>query len=160
MMQKQTFSFLHFCTLYYSCLFTFRAKWNTFISVSAQLFIAVYMIQREIRLIAGVISLRSFWQKMNFVSGDKISCKHYRKWNHIKQNICTCIYFIKTKMLGFNWIGSFSWITPAKFHFLSYAMKSSLNTISFTVGWNFILGRFSGLMQTPSKITRMFEHLL
>ena len=27
------------------------------------------------------ISSRSFWQKRNFISGDKISCKHYPKWN-------------------------------------------------------------------------------
>ena len=35
----------------------------------------------RLKLIAGVISLRSFWQKWNFISGDKISCKHYPKWN-------------------------------------------------------------------------------
>ena len=27
------------------------------------------------------ISYRSLWQKWNFISGDKISCKHYPKWN-------------------------------------------------------------------------------
>ena len=27
------------------------------------------------------ISYRSFWQKWNFISGDKISCKHHPKWN-------------------------------------------------------------------------------
>ena len=27
------------------------------------------------------ISYRSLWQKWNFISGDKISCKHYLKWN-------------------------------------------------------------------------------
>ena len=27
------------------------------------------------------ISYRSFRQKWNFISGDKISCKHYQKWN-------------------------------------------------------------------------------
>ena len=27
------------------------------------------------------ISYRSFWQKWNFISGDKRSCKHYPKWN-------------------------------------------------------------------------------
>ena len=27
------------------------------------------------------ILYRSFWQKWNFISGDKISCKHYSKWN-------------------------------------------------------------------------------
>ena len=69
----------------------FRAKWNIFISVSGQFLITVYMIQPEMKLVAGVISLRSFWQKWNFISGDKISCKHYPKWNHMKGNICTCV---------------------------------------------------------------------
>ena len=27
------------------------------------------------------ISYRSFWQKWNFISGDKISCKHCPRWN-------------------------------------------------------------------------------
>ena len=27
------------------------------------------------------ISYRSFWQKWNFILGDKILCKHYPKWN-------------------------------------------------------------------------------
>ena len=27
------------------------------------------------------ILYRSFWQKWNFISGDKISCKQYPKWN-------------------------------------------------------------------------------
>ena len=32
-----------------------------------------------------------FWQKWNFILGDKILCKHYPKWNHMKGNICTCV---------------------------------------------------------------------
>ena len=35
----------------------------------------------RLKLIAGVISLRSFWQKWNFISGDKILCRHYPTWN-------------------------------------------------------------------------------
>ena len=27
------------------------------------------------------IKCRSFWQKWNFISGNRISCKHYPKWN-------------------------------------------------------------------------------
>ena len=41
----------------------------------------------RLKLIAGVISLRSFWQKRNFISGDTISCRHYPKWNAC---ICSC----------------------------------------------------------------------
>ena len=55
---------------------SFRVKWNIFIPVSGQYPITVYMIQPEMKLIVSVISLRSFWQKSNFISGDKISWKH------------------------------------------------------------------------------------
>ena len=54
----------------------------------------------EMKLIPGVISLRSFWQKWTFTPSDKILCKHYLKWNHPKGNICACEYFIKTKIVG------------------------------------------------------------
>ena len=98
-----------------------------------------YITQPEMKLIAGVISLRSFWQELNFISRDKMSCKHYPKWNKIKGNI----YFIKTKIIGFYSIGRFSQTTPeTKFHFILPAMRSNVNRISFTVGWNFISGGF------------------
>ena len=70
---------------------SFREKWNIFISVSGQSLVTVYMIQPEVKLIVDVISLRSFWQKWNFMSGNKISCKNYPKWNHMKGTICTCV---------------------------------------------------------------------
>ena len=63
---------------------SFRTKWIIFILVSGQFLITVYMIQPEMKLIARVISMRSFWQRWNFISGDKISCKHYPEWNYIK----------------------------------------------------------------------------
>ena len=101
------------------------------------------MIQPEMKLIVSFISLGSFWQEWNFVSLDKRSCKHYPKWNNMKGNICACLYFIKTKIIGFYWMGRFSWTTPeAKFHFVLPAMKSNINRISFMVGENFISGRF------------------
>ena len=56
---------------------SFRAKWNIFISVSGRFLITVYMTQPEMKLIAGVISLQSFWQKWNFILGDEIPWKHY-----------------------------------------------------------------------------------
>ena len=46
-----------------------------------------------------VISLRSFWQKWNFISGNKCYVNTTFKWNHSKGNICTCEYFIKTKIV-------------------------------------------------------------
>ena len=99
---------------------SFRAKLDNFISVSGQFLITVYMKYPEMKLTAGVISLQSFWQKCNFLSSDKISCKHYPKWNHMKGNICACVYFIKRKMIGFYWTGRFSGTTTeTKFLFIS-----------------------------------------
>ena len=121
-----------------------RAKWNISISVFGQFLITVYRLQPEMRLIAGDISLRSLWHKRNFISGDKISCKHYLKWNHMKRSICTCVN--KNDWLLLN--GPFISDHPRdEIHFIFPAMKSNVNRISFVVGWNFI----SGLMWTPSK---------
>ena len=50
------------------CLFIKR---NNFISVSGEIFTTVYMTQPDMKLTAGVISLRSFSQKSNFILGDK-----------------------------------------------------------------------------------------
>ena len=49
--------------------------------------------------IAGVISLWLYWQKWNFISGDKMSCEHYPKWDYTKGNICAWAYFIKTSII-------------------------------------------------------------
>ena len=67
--------------------------------------------------IAGVIPLRSFWQKWNFISGDD-NCyvNSTPKWNHPKENIWACKYFIKTK------------IVDQKF-------KTKVNFISFRPKW-------------------------
>ena len=73
----------------------------------------------EIKLIVGVISFRLFWQKWNFILGDKTSCKHFLKWNHMKGSTWTCTYFIKTKIIGFNWMGRFSRTNP-KTKFISF----------------------------------------
>ena len=59
---------------------SFRVKWNIFIYMSGKFLITAYMTQPEMKFIAGIISLQSFWQKWNFILGDKISCKHYPKW--------------------------------------------------------------------------------
>ena len=116
---------------------SFWAKLTIFILVSGQSLITVYMMQPELKLVAGVISLRSFWQKWNFISGDKISCKQHPKWNHIKGNIYACVS--KNDWLLLN--GPFISDHPRnEIHFISPAMKSNVNGIHFMVGWNFISG--------------------
>ena len=118
---------------------SFRAKWNIFISLSGQFLVTVYIIQPRMKLVSGVVSLRSFWQKWNFISSDKISCKHYPKQNQMKGNICTCV----NKNDWFLYNGSFiSGYLRHEIRFISPAMKSNVNRISFTVDWNFVLGRF------------------
>ena len=81
-----------------------------FLSMSGQFLLTVYIIKPEMKLIADVLSLLSFWlffcQK--FISFAKISCKHYLKWNQMKRNIYTYIYFIKTRMNYFYYMSTFS----------------------------------------------------
>ena len=57
-------------------------------SVVSQLSTCVHMNWGEMKLKTVWISYRSFWQKWNFISGDKI-CKHHPKWKayNIHQNI-------------------------------------------------------------------------
>ena len=94
--------------------------------------ISVCIIQPKIKFIVGVISLLSFWQKWNCILRDKVSSKHYPKQIHVKGNICASVYFIKTKLIGFYWMGRFFQTTPkTKFHFISPAMESYANRISF-----------------------------
>ena len=135
--EKSRFS----CISLRGCLhgISFRAKWNIFISASVQFLIIVYMIQPEMKLIAGGISLQSFWKKWNFISGHKTPYKHYPKWNHMKRNICTCRNKIDWLFLN----GVFILDHPRnELHFISPSIKSNVNRISFRVGWNFNSGRF------------------
>ena len=119
--------------------FHFGAKWNIFISVSSRFLVTVYMIQPEMKLIAGVISLRLFWQKWNFVWGDKISCKHYPKWNHLKGNICTRVNKNDWLLLNELLISGHS---QNETNFIAVAMKNNVNRISFMMGRNFVSGIF------------------
>ena len=115
-----------------------------FISVTGEFLITgQFLIQDKMKVIAVVIPLRSFWQKWNFISSDKLLFKHYPNWNHTKGSICTCVYLIKTRMIDFCWMDRFSWTTPeTKFHFILPTTKSSVKRISFMVGLNSISGRF------------------
>ena len=74
--------------------------------------------------------------------GYKMSCKHFPKWNHKKGNICTCVYFIKRRMIDSNWMGCICWTTPeTKFYFIYPKVKSNVNNFFFMAGWNFNSGR-------------------
>ena len=53
-----------------------KAKW-----ISADSLDIAINAHVRLKLIASVISLRSFWQKKKFILADKISYKHYPKWN-------------------------------------------------------------------------------
>ena len=97
------------------------------------------MIQPEMKLIAGVISLQSSWQKWNSISGDKISWKRYLKWNCMNGNICTCVN--KNDWHLFNELFISDHIRN-EIHFISPTILRNVNRISFTVGWNFVSGRF------------------
>ena len=101
--------------------------------------VSVYMIQPKMKLVSGVVSMRSFWQKWNFISADQLSCKHYPKWNHMKGNICTCVNKNDWLLLS----GPFISGHPRnEIRFISPTMKSNINRISFIVDWNFVSGRF------------------
>ena len=103
--------------------------------------------QPELKLVAGLISLGSFWQKWNFILGHKISCKQHSKWNHIKGNICACAS--KNTWLLVNG-PPISDHPRNEIHFISPAMKSNVNGIPFMVGWiSFLEDFISGLMETP-----------
>ena len=53
-----------------------EAKW-----ISANALDIAFNAHVRLKLIAGVISLLLFWQTWNFISSDKITCRHYPKWN-------------------------------------------------------------------------------
>ena len=101
--------------------------------------ITVSMIKPETKLVTGVISMRSFWQKWNFISGEKISCKHYLKWYQMKGNICACVNKNDRLLLNGRFISGHP---RNEIHFISPAMKSNVNRISFMVDWDFVSGRF------------------
>ena len=39
----------------------------------------------------------------------KCHAKHYLKWDHKKEHIYKCVYFIKTRMIGFYWMAFIEW---------------------------------------------------
>ena len=97
----------------------------------------VYMLQSQMKLIAGVISLWSFWQKWNFIPGDKKSYKQNPKWNHMEGNIYTNVNKNDWLLLNGPFILDHSW---NEINFIFTVMKSNVNRISYMAGWNFISG--------------------
>ena len=87
--------------------------------VYGQSLITVSVKYPEMKLITGVISLRSFWQKWNFNSRDKWYENTSLKWNHPIGHICACEYFINTNIVD--------QIIKIK----NNAMKTNANTIFF-----------------------------
>ena len=94
-------------------------EWTNFKWVSVQSLITVYVKYSKMKLIAGVNSLRSFWQKWNFVSGEKYYVHTTPKWNHPTGNIYTCEYLIIKKI--------------AKI--VEQKIKTKMNFISFQPQW-------------------------
>ena len=116
------------------------------------------MIHPEVKLIEGVISLRSFLQKWNFILRNKISCKIYPKWNHMKGNICTCIKKIDWILLNRPFISDHP---RNKIHFISPAIKNNVNRCCFMVGWNFVSCRFHfGSHVSKLLITELYTRAL
>ena len=98
-----------------------QAKLTIFGSVSSQSVKTVDMKCPELKLIAGVISTRSFWPKWDFILSDKCCAKIIPKWKNPKENISACEYFIKTKMI------------------LDQEIKTKMNLILFHWRWKLIL---------------------
>ena len=65
----------------------FHLGQKIFFSVSGQFLIIIYMIQPKMKLIASVISLLLFWQKWNFISVYKISCKTLPEMKSYERNL-------------------------------------------------------------------------
>ena len=98
---------------------SFRAKCNIFISVSGQFLITVYITQPEMRLIAVSILFRSFWQKWNFISGDKLSCNTTRNEIIRKEASAHAFYSSKQEWLAFTEWAVFLGTLP-KWNFISF----------------------------------------
>ena len=60
--------------------------------------------------------------------------RHYPKWNHMTENMCTCAYFIKTKIIGNIWN-----FISARFHFRAkwniFNLVSGLSLAPVSMGY-------------------------
>ena len=58
----------------------FNFGWKSHFGIESAIYLCLDELRRNENQTVW-ISYWSFWQKWNFISDDKISCKHYTKWN-------------------------------------------------------------------------------
>ena len=73
---------------------SFWVKWNISSSTSDQSLIAAYMKYHEMKIIASVISLRSFSQKWNFISVDKCHVNTFLERIHLEDGYLYFVWFV------------------------------------------------------------------
>ena len=114
-----------------------------FISMSGQFLLTVYIIKPEMKLIADVLSLLSFW--LFFARNSFLLLRFHVNTtrNEIRWKETSTHVFVSSKQgwMTFTTCRLSRTTLALKFQFISPAMKSNAN-ISFMKGWNFILGRF------------------
>ena len=107
-----------------------------FANFSQVLLIKVFLIKKsefpKIKLV--IFSFRLFWQKWNFISGEKCYVNTTPKWNHLKRNICTCEYFIKINIAD-------------------QKIKTKVNFISFCPQWKLMLTLPGPIPNEEKKLT-------
>ena len=73
------------------------AKWNIFNSVTGQSLATVFIKLPKMKLIAGVILLRSLWQRQNFISNDIMLCNYYPEMKSCERTHLSIGLFHKNK---------------------------------------------------------------
>ena len=73
---------------------SFWVKWNISSSTSDQSLIAAYMKYHEMKIIASVISLRSFSQKWNFISVHKCHVNTFLERIHLEDGYLYFVWFV------------------------------------------------------------------
>ena len=128
---------------------SFRAKWYIFISVSGQFLITVYIMQPQMKLIACIISLRSFWPKSFWVIKYHVNItKNKIIWKETSAHV-----LISSKQ---SWLHFTEWTVflgkPPKRNFISFhpQWKSNVNIIFYLwwIGISFRVDLILGLMNT------------
>ena len=105
------------------------------------------------KLIAAVISLRSFWQKWDFISVDKCHVNTPPKWNPSERNVCACKYFIKIKIADQKIKRKKRNLFCSQWKLVQTELTSWRNEISFRVSCTYPLKTFWGWKVQTQKIT-------
>ena len=126
-------------------------------SMSGQSYIAFYMKYPEVKLVASVIYLWSFWKKLNFILGDKCYVNTTPKWNHPKGNICACEFFHslkKRKVLfvsyGYHYVKSVCIRSYSCPHFPAFGLSTERYGVSLRIQSEC---RTMRTRATPNKVT-------